>query len=178
MVPIIRDKLFFYTNYEYQNQVQAYALQQDLPSLAGLASGSSEPVPCHLPHDALRLQSVAKNTLFARYSHDGNLGFGPYGGAQPLQSSWSSNNNWSDQYASVSPRCSRLISSTTCVGSITGGEAWWKSPREAQCPAPCVGQGLTSLVAGGSAGARHGRLRHILRRRKRQFAATPAGALL
>jgi hypothetical protein len=28
--PIKKDKLFFYTNYEYQNQVQAYALQQDL----------------------------------------------------------------------------------------------------------------------------------------------------
>jgi hypothetical protein len=38
--PILKDRLFFYFNYEYSNQVQAYALQQDLPSLAG-----SQPFP-------------------------------------------------------------------------------------------------------------------------------------
>lgn len=151
--PIIKDKLFFYFNYEYSNQVQAYALQQDLPSLAGLSTVSLSPYLAHYLTTRFDYNLSPKNTLFLRYSHDGNVGFGPYGGAEPLQSSWSSNNNWSDQYA---------LGVTTLASPNVVNDArifyhWWRSLVEIasaqQCPAPCVGQGLISLVAGGSAGA-------------------------
>ena len=151
--PILKDKLFFYFNYEYSNQVQAYALQQDLPSLAGLSTVSLSPYLAHYLTTRFDYNLSPKNTLFFRFSHDGNVGFGPYGGAQPLQSSWSSNNNWSDQYA---------LGVTTLLSPNVVNDArvfyhWWRSLVEIasaqQCPAPCVGQGLISLVAGGSAGA-------------------------
>jgi hypothetical protein len=151
--PVIKDKLFFYFNYEYSNQVQAYALQQDLPSLAGLSTVSLSPYLAHYLTTRFDYNISPKNTLFLRYSHDGNVGFGPYGGQQPLQSSWSLNNNWSDQYA---------LGLTTLVSPNVVNDArifyhWWRSLVEvasaAECPAPCVGQGLISLVAGGSAGA-------------------------
>ena len=151
--PIKKDKLFFFTNYEYQNQVQAYALQQDLPSLAGLSAVSLSPY--HATYFTNRFDYIisSKHTLFARYSHDGNLGFGPYGGAQPLQSSWSSNNNWSDQgMIGVTS-----LLSPTVVNDVRVFYHWWRSLVEiaspSQCAAPCVGQGLTSLVAGGSGGS-------------------------
>jgi hypothetical protein len=151
--PIVKNKLFFFTNYEYQNQVQAYALQQDLPSLAGLATVSLSPYAAKYFTARFDSSLSTKHTLFARYSHDGNLGFGPYGGAQPLQSSWSSNNNWSDQ--SVIGVTSLLTPNV--VNDVRGFYHWWRSLVEiasaSQCAPPCVGQGLTSLVAGGSAGA-------------------------
>jgi hypothetical protein len=145
--PILKDKLFFYFNYEYSNQVQAYALQQDLPSLAGLSTVSLSPYRAHYLTTRFDYNLSPKNTLFLRYSHDGNVGFGPYGGLQPLQSSWSSNNNWSDQYA---------LGVTTLVTSNVVNDArvfyhWWRSLVEIasaqQCPVPCVGQGLMSLVS-------------------------------
>jgi hypothetical protein len=151
--PIKRDRLFFFTNYEYQNQVQAYSLVQDLPSLAGLSSTPLSPYHATYFTTRFDFNISSKHTLFARYSHDGNLGFGPYGGAQPLQSSWSSNNNWSDQ--SVIGVTSLLTPNV--VNDVRVFYHWWRSLVEiasaSQCPAPCVGQGLTSLVAGGSGGA-------------------------
>jgi len=35
--PVVKDKLFFFFNYEYMNQVQASVVQPDIPSVAGLA---------------------------------------------------------------------------------------------------------------------------------------------
>ncbi|HYL39095.1 MAG TPA: carboxypeptidase-like regulatory domain-containing protein [Bryobacteraceae bacterium] len=150
--PIKKDKLFFFTNYEYQNQVQAYALQQDLPSLAGLSTVSLSPYVAKYFTTRFDYILSPKHTLFARYSHDGNLGFGPYGGAQPLQSSWSSNNNWSDQ--SVIGVTSLLT--PNLVNDVRGFYHWWRSLVEiasaSQCPAPCVGQGLMSLVSNAGTG--------------------------
>jgi hypothetical protein len=145
--PIIRNKLFFFTNYEYMNQDQVYVINEDLPSLAGLAGAPVSPYHNTLFTTRFDYQLNTKNTLFARYSHDGNLGFGPYGGTQPLESSWSSNKNWSDQ---------SIIGLTTIVSSDIVNDArfqyhFWQNDVEvasaSQCPAPCPGQGLPSIVA-------------------------------
>ena len=145
--PVLKNKFFFYFNYEYSNQVQAYALQQDLPSLAGLSTVSLSPYRAHYLTTRFDYNISPKNTLFLRYSHDGNVGFGPYGGLEPLQSSWSSNNNWSDQYAlGVTTLLSPRVVNDTRVFYH-----WWRSLVEIasaqQCPAPCVGRGLMSLVS-------------------------------
>ncbi len=148
--PIIKDKLFFYFNYEDSNQTQAYALQQDLPSLAGLSTVSLSPYFSHYLTTRFDYNLSTKNSLFLRYSHDGNVGFGPYGGLAPLQANWSSNNNWSDQYA---------LGVTTLVTPNVVNDArvfyhWWRSLVEvaspSQCPPPCISGGLPSLVTGGS----------------------------
>jgi len=148
--PIIKDKLFFYFNYEYSNQVQAYALQQDLPSLAGLSTVSDSPYIAHYLTTRFDYNLSPKNTLFLRYTHDGNVGFGPYGGIAPLQANWSSNNNWSDQYALG---VTTLVTPNV-VNTVRGFYHWWRSLVEvaspSQCPAPCITGGLPSLVTGGS----------------------------
>jgi Carboxypeptidase regulatory-like domain len=151
--PLKKDKLFFFFNYEYTNQVQAYPLAQDLPSLSGLSNTPLSPYHSAYITTRFDYNLSRKNSLFARFSHDGNLGFGPYGGAQPLQSSWSSNNNWSDQYAIG---VTSLLAPNV-VNEVRGFYHWWRSLVEiasaSQCAAPCLGGGLPSLVAGGSGGA-------------------------
>ena len=151
--PIKKDKLFFFANYEYTNQIQAYPLAQDLPSLAGLSNTPLSPYHSTYITTRFDYNISAKHSLFARFSHDGNLGFGPYGGAQPLQSSWSSNNNWSDQYALGATS----LLTPNVVNEIRVFYHWWRSLVEiassSQCAAPCLGGGLPSLVAGGSGGS-------------------------
>ena len=151
--PIKKDKLFFFFNYEYTNQVQAYPLAQDLPSLSGLSNTPLSPYHSTYITTRFDYNASARNSLFARFSHDGNLGFGPYGGAQPLQSSWSSNNNWSDQYAIG---VTSLLTPNV-VNEVRGFYHWWRSLVEiasaSQCAAPCLGGGLPSLVTGGSGGS-------------------------
>ncbi len=41
--PILKDRLFFFFNYEYMNQTQVFTVQPDLPSVAGLAGNFASP---------------------------------------------------------------------------------------------------------------------------------------
>jgi hypothetical protein len=151
--PLKKNKIFFFTNYEYMNQKQVYPITQDLPSLAGLSGAPASPYHNTLFTTRVDYTLSSKHTLFVRYSHDGNLGFGPYGGTQPLQSSWSSNKNWSDQ--SIVGFTSAFTSNL--VNDIRVQYHFWQNIADvasaSQCPAPCPGFGLPSLVAGGTGGA-------------------------
>jgi hypothetical protein len=146
--PIIKNKLFFFTNYEYMNQVQVYVITEDLKSLQGLSSTPASPYHNTLFSHRFDYQLGTKNTLFARYTHDGNLGFGPYGGTQPSQSSWSSDRNWSDQ---IMLGLTTVVSANI-VNDIRLQYHFWQNNVEvanaSQCPAPCPGFGLPSLVVG------------------------------
>ncbi|HZF40461.1 MAG TPA: TonB-dependent receptor [Blastocatellia bacterium] len=77
--PIIKDRLFFFTNYEYMNQTQIFTVQPDLPSVSGLAGNFASPYRGHLFSLKLDLKLSDKHNLFMRYSHDQNKGVGPTG---------------------------------------------------------------------------------------------------
>ena len=94
--PVLKDRLFFFFNYEYMNQTQVYTVQPDLPSVAGLAGNYLSPYKGKTLSTRFDYRISANHSLFARYSHDGNRGFGPNGG-EPLPSNWLRNTNWSDQ---------------------------------------------------------------------------------
>jgi carboxypeptidase family protein len=94
--PIVKDRLFFFTNYEYMNQTQIFTVQPDLPSVRGLAGNFNSPYRAHLFSLKLDLKLNDKHNLFARYSHDQNKGFGPRGDST-LPSNWLQNKNFSDQ---------------------------------------------------------------------------------
>jgi hypothetical protein len=151
--PIVKNKLFFFTNYEHMNQAQVYPINEDLPSLRGLSGAPVSPYHNTLFTTRFDYTISTKHTLFARYSHDGNLGFGPYGGSQPLQSGWSSSNNWSDQ--SMIGFTSAFTSNF--VNDVRIQYHFWQNianvSSASQCPAPCPGFGLPSLVDGGTSGA-------------------------
>jgi hypothetical protein len=94
--PIQKNKLFFFFNYEYQNQTSAISFQPNTASLAGLAAINTSPYRGKTLSARFDYRLNDKNNLFARYSHDGNVSVGPTGGAS-LPSNWVVNDNWSDQ---------------------------------------------------------------------------------
>ena len=96
--PVKKNKLHFFFNYENVNQTQVFTYVPNLPSAAGLAGNYFSPYSGKTLSAKFDYSISTKHHLFARYSHDGNKGFGPNGGAV-LPSNWLQNRNWSDQSA-------------------------------------------------------------------------------
>ena len=94
--PIVKDRLFFFTNYEYTNQTSIVTYQPNLPSASALAGNFSSPYSGHLFSTRIDWKVSDKHNAFLRYSHDQNSGFGPNGGPV-LPSNWLQNKNFSDQ---------------------------------------------------------------------------------
>jgi hypothetical protein len=145
--PIKKNTAFFFFNYEHMGQTQVYAEQQDLPSLQALNGNFPSPYHSNLITTRFDYQLSPKNSMFARYSHDGNYAIGPYGGTQPLPSSWSTNANWSDQ---------SIIGLTTTFSSSLVNDVraiyhYWQNNdginNTSFCGGGCVGLGLPSITS-------------------------------
>jgi hypothetical protein len=145
--PILKNKAFFFFNLEHQNQVQALTVQPDIPSAQGLANTYSSPYLSTTLSARFDYRLNDKNTLFARYSHDGNSGFG-YSSAAfvPEPSNWTNNKNWSDQ--SIIGVTSLLR--TSLVNDFRTAFQYWSNKNDpatpAQCQLPCVGQGFPGIL--------------------------------
>jgi hypothetical protein len=143
--PIKKDKLFFFVNYEHLSQTAVTLVQQDLPSLQALNGAYANPYHYNLFTARFDYRVSAKNTLFVRYTHDGNAGFGPYFGT-PVPSNMNFNNNWSDQ----SIMGLTTVLTPTLVSDFRFQYHYWQNnvtdATAAQCPSPCIGTGLPALL--------------------------------
>jgi hypothetical protein len=142
--PLKKDKLFFFFNYEYMNQVQALTIQSTDPAFFPLTGTYGSPyVGKNL---SLRVDDrlSAKHNLFVRFSHDGNVGFG-----QSLEfgdpSNWARNTNWSDQ--SIIGLTSTLRA--TVVNDLRFQYNYWNNHNyqatASDCSAPCVAGSLPNI---------------------------------
>ncbi|MGD1096567.1 MAG: carboxypeptidase regulatory-like domain-containing protein [Bryobacteraceae bacterium] len=152
--PIKKDKAFFFFNYEYTNQVQAIQVQPDLPSIAVLENVFSSPYVSKSLTTRFDYRLNDKHTFFLRYSHDGNIGFGPQNVGSPEPSYWTNQVNWADQ--GVVGLTSVL--KPTLVNDFKFILFYWSRlntlPPQSECEYPCVGwndPGITTTV-GSSAG--------------------------
>lgn len=145
--PIVKDKLFFFFNYEYQNQVQAITVQHDLPQFAPLDAVYSSPYVLSTNSTRLDYHISDKHTLFFRFSHDGNNTFGLPGSAAVQPSTWVNNINWAEQ--SVLGLTSSLT--PTIVNDLRLQYQYWRNDNltatPAQCQPPCIGEGLPAILA-------------------------------
>ena len=141
--PIKKDKIFFFGNFEYFNQVQAVNIATTGPSLQPLQGTYSSPYQAKQLSIRFDYHVNEKNNLFARYSHDGNAGF-----AQSLEfgdpSNWAHNTNWADQ---------SIVGLTTTLTAALVNDFrfqynYWNNhnlPANASdCTAPCEG-GLPNI---------------------------------
>lgn len=146
--PVKKDKLFFFFNLENNNQDSVVTVQPPSAFFASLAGNYSSPYDVRQPSVKFDYRVNDRHNLFLRYSHDGNKGFGPRGGAN-LPSNWLVNRNWADQ--SILGLTSTL--SANLVSDFRFAYHYWNNrnlfPTEAECPG-CIGLGLPSVSIQGS----------------------------
>jgi hypothetical protein len=146
--PILKDKLFFFFNFENINQQQVVTVQPDLPSISGLAGNFASPYKGKTIGARFDFHLNSKNSMFARYSHDGNSAFGPSGGS-PLPSNWLRNVNWSDQTVFDWT----TVITPALVNDFHFGYTYWHNRNlfadSSVCP-DCLGLGLPDSTLLGS----------------------------
>src|SRR5262249_16686537 len=74
--PIKRDRRVFFFNFEYMNQVQALTIQSTDPAFAPINGTYGSPYVNKNYSGRLDHRLSNSHSLFLRYSHDGNAGFG------------------------------------------------------------------------------------------------------
>jgi hypothetical protein len=143
--PIRKDKLFFFFNYEHLGQTAVLSEQEDLPSVQGLSGIWPEPYHYNLINARFDYHLSNKHSLFVRYTHDGNQGFGPYA-LTPQPANFNYNKNWSDQ---------SLLGLTSAfrpnlVNDLRFQFHYWQNnvtdALPSDCQFPCVGSGLPAIV--------------------------------
>ncbi len=146
--PIIKDRLFFFSNYEYTNQTSVVTFQPNYATANSLAGNFASPYRGHLFSTRLDWKVSANHTAFLRYSHDQNKGFGPRSGAS-LPSNWLQNKNFSDQ--TVVGITSTLT--PTLVNDFRFNYTYWQNrnlfPDSGVCP-DCVGLNFPQLNINGT----------------------------
>ena len=92
--PIKKDRLFFFTNYEYTNQVGAQTISFTNPLFAGFSHVGNLPFRGKLFNARVDYKLNNKHSAYLRYSQDRNTNLS---GGGNLESTWTSSNNYADQ---------------------------------------------------------------------------------
>jgi Carboxypeptidase regulatory-like domain len=146
--PIKKDRLFYFSNYEYTSQEGVVSFQPNLASASALAGTFPNPYHGHLFSTRVDWKANTNHTAFVRFSHDQNSGFGP-SGAAVLPSNWLRNVNKSDQ--AVFGLTSILTSAV--VNDFRFNFTYWKNRNlfadEATC-GDCIGLNFPQININGT----------------------------
>ena len=146
--PVKKDKLFFFANYEHNNQRGVFSSLPSSPELQGLATLTNSPFNGNLVGARIDYHINDKNTAFVRYSHDGNNAFAPRD-TNSLPSAWVVNTNWADSGVAS------LISSFSAalVNEFRYSMTFWSNrntpPTSVQCPG-CLDLGGPNITVEGT----------------------------
>ncbi len=146
--PVKKDKLFFFANYEHNNQDGVYAGMANDPTFKNFTTIANSPFHENLAGIRLDYHINSKNTAFIRYSHDANDSFAPRDGGS-LPSAWVSNTNFAD--SGVFSVITSFTSSV--VNEFRYSMTYWNNqntiPTATQCP-NCVDLGGPNIVVDGT----------------------------
>jgi hypothetical protein len=148
--PIRKNRLFFFGSYEHNNQSGGFSTLPSDPVFQNLATVTASPFHEDLVNARLDYRLSDRQTLFVRYSHDGNNTFAPAeGNLNSLPSSWVVNINYAD---------SGVFSLTSVLRPALINEfryamTYWSNqnapPTSQQCPG-CLGLGGPQVTVDGT----------------------------
>jgi hypothetical protein len=95
--PIRKDRAFFFTGYERNDQKGVLSVQPRAQEFAPLGGIFTTPYLGNLFSARIDVAGSAKHSAFARYTHDGNRAFANTGPANSLPSAWSRRTVHADQ---------------------------------------------------------------------------------
>jgi len=135
--PVVKNRLFFFTAYEHNNQRGVFSALPSDPVFLSLARVTPSPYHQDLFNTRIDYMISQRNTAFVRYSHDGNDSFAPRE-ANSLPSAWVSNTNFAD--SGVFSLISAIRPSL--VNEFRYSTTFWSNknspPTATQCPG-CLG---------------------------------------
>ena len=142
--PIRRNRLFFFTNWERNEQrgVSDTTLTGDFAHLSGITSS-----PMFGDQASVRLDARLSNahTAFVRYSHDGNRAFGPgFSQVNAYPSTWVRQLAWADQSLLGLTSVFRPMLINDLHFSYLFISSSQVPPREQDCPG-CLGIGAPTI---------------------------------
>jgi hypothetical protein len=144
--PTRRDRVFFFANWERNNQQGVVSVQPLTAEFTQFAQIAPTPLSGKLLSGRVDFRANKNNYFYARYSHDGSNAFGPSSlsgpqAASTLRSVWTEQPAWADQalVALTSTLRPTLINELRfSYFFISSGE---KAARPEDCPAGCIGVG-------------------------------------
>ena len=95
--PIRKDRAFFFTSYEHNDQRGVISIQPRTPEFTPLGGVFPTPFLGNLFNLRLDTRLTAGHNAFVRYTHDGNRSFELLGLGNVLPSGWSRLTKWADQ---------------------------------------------------------------------------------
>jgi len=143
--PIRKDRAFFFTSYERNDQRGVLSIQPGTPEVSPLGGVFPTPFLGNLFNLRFDTRFPGRHSAFVRYTHDGNRSFGPLVGAiNVLPSGWSRITNWVDQ--SLAGLTSVL--SPRLVSDLRFSYSFMSAPETpataADCPG-CLGLGAPRI---------------------------------
>ncbi|MFN7992657.1 MAG: carboxypeptidase-like regulatory domain-containing protein [Bryobacteraceae bacterium] len=138
--PIKKNKLFFFGSYEHTAQTSVDSAIPSNPLFAKFGDNTPSPYHGNLVGGRVDWALNSSNSVFVRYSHDGNNAYAPSGGGtQP--SNWAVNKNFAD--SAVASWISSI--KPTLVNEFRYSLTYWDNtknpPTATVCPPPCIGLG-------------------------------------
>lgn len=144
--PIKRDKLFFFSNFEYTNQVGAQTISFANPLYAGFSHVGQLPFRGKLFNTRVDYKISNKHSLYLRYSQDRNTNIS---GGGNLESTWTASRNYADQtnVGVTSVLTPRLVNEFRASYSFYSNQL--RPPNEEECSSPLYCFNLNGPRIGG-----------------------------
>jgi hypothetical protein len=154
--PVRKDRLFFFINWERNDQRGVVSVQPRTPELVNFGQIAPSPYLGTLLSARLDFRATQNNYFYLRYSHDGSRAFAPLFapvtglGPSSLPSNWFRQQAWSDQSLAslTSTLRPNLVNELRFSYFFTSSSE--KAGQPEDCPTGCIGLGGPQISVSGA----------------------------